>query len=173
MRALFLDRDGVINTRVVNAYVTTIKDFTLIPEILPILQFAHNSNCKIVVVTNQQGVGKGLMTESTLSEIHHHMQSLIKEYVGFFLDDIYYCTDLAASGSNRRKPAPGMIFEAAADHGIELEESILIGDSLTDAQAGAAAGLKTILIGQFPEQAASWVAHDHEAALKILKQFVL
>ncbi len=172
MRALFLDRDGVINNRIVDAYVTTVEDFTLIAGVIPIIQFAHNLGWKIVVVTNQQGVGKGLMTESDLLEIHRHMQTVIWESVGFFLDDIYYCTDLANDGSNRRKPAPGMIFEAAADHGIELDHSIIIGDSISDAQAGTAAGLKSILIGQFPEQTASWVAPDHAGALEILKQVV-
>ncbi|NQW29537.1 MAG: HAD-IIIA family hydrolase [Ignavibacteria bacterium] len=167
MRALFLDRDGVINRRIVAGYVTSPDDFVLIPEILPILSIGHERDYKLIVITNQQGVGKGLMSETDLTLIHQFMQELVHEKLGFYFDDIYYCADLESNNSSRRKPAPGMIFEAVAEHDININLSVFIGDSLSDGQTGSAAGIRTILIGDFEKESATWVVPTHLEALNI------
>lgn len=151
MKALFLDRDGIINRRIIGGYVRTIDEFELLDDILPILQRAHDRGYLLILITNQQGVGKGLMSRDDLDTIHDHMQSLLKQRLGFGLDGIYVCTSLASDNDPRRKPQPGMLLEAIADHHLDPAQCWFLGDSLTDSQAGRAAGVKTILVGEFAE----------------------
>lgn len=151
MKALFLDRDGIINRRIIGGYVRTIDEFELLDDILPILQRAHDRGYLLILITNQQGVGKGLMSREDLDTIHDHMQSLLRQRLGFGLDAIYVCTSLASDNDPRRKPQPGMLLEAIADHDLDPAQCWFLGDSLTDAQAGRAAGVKTILVGEFEE----------------------
>lgn len=155
--ALFLDRDGVINRRIVGDYVRTPNNFVLLPDVLPLLQQARDTGMLLVLITNQQGVGKGLMTQQALDVVHHHMQQLLRQELGFALDAIYVCTDLASANSPRRKPAPGMLLEAMQDLAIDAATSWFVGDSLTDALAGKAAGVRTILVGNHPADAADVV----------------
>jgi len=156
-RALFLDRDGIINERIVDGYVRTPKEFVLHAEVLPILRAAHDAGYLLVLITNQQGVGKGLMGQGDLDVVHGHMQVMLAEQLGYGLDAIYSCTDLSASGNTRRKPRPGMLLEAQADLFINLPASWFLGDSITDHEAGKAAGVRTILVGAFPADAADIV----------------
>ena len=155
--ALFLDRDGVINRRIVGDYVRTPETFVLLRDIIPVLQQAHQAGMLLILVTNQQGVGKGLMSIHELDVVHEHMQMLLRSELGFALDAIYSCTDLASANSFRRKPAPGMLLEAMAAFDIEAATSWFLGDSITDAQAGRAAGVRTILVGNHPLEAADIV----------------
>ncbi|MBU3742813.1 MAG: HAD family hydrolase [Candidatus Kapabacteria bacterium] len=158
--ALFLDRDGVINRRLPDAYVRHPDEFELLPDILPILVQARQHGMLLILITNQQGVGKGLMTHAELNVVHDHMQHLLQRHTGFALDAIYACTDLATTASERRKPAPGMLLEAIAEHDIDVTASWFLGDSLTDAQAGRAAGVRTILVGPFQASDADVVVPD-------------
>lgn len=155
--ALFLDRDGVINRRLVGAYVRSPQDFELLDDVLPIMQAARERGMLLILITNQQGVGKGLMTDADLDAVHRHMQSLLHDRLGYELDAIYVCTDLDAVASPRRKPAPGMLLEAMAEHDIDASASWFLGDSITDAMAGRAAGIPTILVGDHPVTAAEIV----------------
>ncbi|MBU3678435.1 MAG: HAD family hydrolase [Candidatus Kapabacteria bacterium] len=147
-RALFLDRDGIINKRIIGGYVRSPLEFELLSDVLPILVSARQKGYLLILITNQQGVGKGLMTTSDLDAVHEAMQSLLDRH-GARLDAIYACTDLAASNSPRRKPAPGMLLEAIAEHNLDAEQCWFLGDSITDAQAGKAAGVRTALVGEF------------------------
>lgn len=155
--ALFLDRDGIINVRIVDGYVRHPDEFLLQPEVLPILRAAHQAGYLLVLITNQQGVGKGIMGQGDLDVVHGHMQVQLAERLGFGLDAIYVCTDLAGTGSTRRKPEPGMLLEAQRDLSIDLAASWFLGDSITDHLAGQAAGVRTILVGSFPPDAADMV----------------
>lgn len=159
-RALFLDRDGVINHRIIGGYVTSPSVFVLDEHVLPLLRMAHHAGYVLVVITNQQGVGKGLMTLDDLHAVHQHMNSLIQRHLGFQIDHIYACTSLASDNDPRRKPSPGMLLDAISDLDIEPADSWFVGDSITDAQAGRAAGVHTVLIGQHPETAADIVVAD-------------
>lgn len=155
--ALFLDRDGIINVRIMDGYVRNTDEFILLADVLPILRAAHESGYLLVLITNQQGVGKGIMGQGDLDLVHGHMQVQLAERLGFGLDAIYVCTDLAGTGSTRRKPEPGMLLEAQRDLSVDLARSWFLGDSITDHQAGQAAGVRTILVGTFPPDAATIV----------------
>lgn len=160
-KALFLDRDGVINTRLVGAYVRTPAEFELVTDIVPLLVAAHKRGFKLILISNQQGVGKGLMTLQQLDSVHAYMQQCLRDAGSPPIDAIYVCTDLDGMQSTHRKPAPGMLLDAIREHHIEHSRSWFVGDSITDAQAGKAADVRTALIGSFDSQDADLVAASH------------
>lgn len=144
---LFIDRDGVINTRIVDDYVKKPSEFEFIEGTIEAISIFSKIFHPVIVVTNQQGIGKGLMTEDDLFIIHKKMK---KEVIngGGKIDAVYHCPDLANSGSKNRKPEIGMALQALADFPeIEFSKSIMIGDSISDMQFGKNAGMKTIFVG--------------------------
>lgn len=144
--ALFLDRDGVINRRLVGQYVRSWKEFAFLPGVLDAIAILSEFYRRIFIVTNQQGIGKGLMTHEDLQVIHRNMREQIHAEGGR-IDSIYYCPDLANSGSLRRKPAPGMALEAATDFpDIDLKQSVMIGDTESDIAFGNQAGMQSVLV---------------------------
>jgi histidinol-phosphate phosphatase family protein len=149
--SLFLDRDGVINRRLVDDYVKRPEDFTFEPgPPEAINKFGHLFG-RIVVVTNQQGIGKGLMTTETLDAIHRHMLSEIKK-TGGRLDAIYFCPGLRSENPFCRKPQVGMALKARKDFSeINFKKSIMAGDTVSDMQFGKRLKMKTALIGKSPE----------------------
>ena len=153
--ALFLDRDGVINERLPGNYVSEWAQFRWCPgnpEAIPLL---GNMFEYVFVVTNQQGVGKGLMTEAQLENIHERMQQRITE-AGGRIDRVFCCTDLAQKPDNCRKPSPEMGLAAkAAFPDIDFSRSYMVGDSLSDLQFGQALGMNNVLVrGKAEEEAA-------------------
>jgi len=146
--SLFIDRDGVINKRIFNGYVRSPDEFEFLPGVLEsFVRFRQLFN-KIIIVTNQQGVGKGMMTERQLQEIHRLMVAQI-EKAGGKVDAIYYCTDLAEKQDNCRKPNTIMADKAKADFpDIDFRKSIMVGDSESDMLFGNHAGMKTVFIGE-------------------------
>ncbi|NVN95737.1 MAG: HAD-IIIA family hydrolase [Bacteroidetes bacterium] len=155
---LFIDRDGVINHRLVDDYVKKSKDFKFQEGVLNALQIFNLIFGKIVIVTNQQGIGKGLMTEDELHSIHQDMIHQIKNNKGR-IDQVYFCPDLKESGSFYRKPNIGMGLKAKKDFKeIIFKKSLMIGDSLSDMIFGKKLGMKTVFISdnlskakQYPE----------------------
>jgi D-glycero-D-manno-heptose 1,7-bisphosphate phosphatase len=142
---LFLDRDGVINIEKNNDYILSWAEFHFYPQSLKALPILAQHFSRMVVVTNQKGVGKGLMTEADLLTIHHNMQAEIVRHGGR-LDAMYYCTDLA-DDSPRRKPQPGMAFQAQADFpAIDFSRSIMVGNRFSDMRFGRQAGMKTVFL---------------------------
>ena len=142
---LFLDRDGVINRHRPDDYVKTWEEFEFIPDILESLAAWNKQFKHIVIVTNQRGVGKGLMSEETLLEIHKRMVEEI-ERNGGRIDKIYYCTDTNNDSPNR-KPNIGMALQAKADFpDIDFSKSVMVGDSESDMEFGRRAGMKIIYI---------------------------
>lgn len=151
---LFLDRDGVLNKHRPNDYVKTWDEWEWItgsPAAVAKLtgRFQH-----IIIVTNQQGVGKGLMTEEDLVDIHTQMELGLRG-VGAMVDAVYFCSDLASDPDNQRKPRPDMGLAAQADfEGVDFNRSIMVGDSESDMDFGRNLGLATVRIHPDPEQAA-------------------
>lgn len=143
---LFLDRDGVINEKLDNDYVKNLAEFKFIEgSVEAIVNFSKLFG-RVVVVTNQQGIGKGIMTHDDLKIVHDFMQAQIEE-AGGRIDQIYYCPELAAADAPCRKPNIGMAIEAQNDFPeIDFEKSIMIGDSVSDIEMGAKAGMYTIHI---------------------------
>lgn len=151
---LFLDRDGVINKRLMGDYVKHTGEFELLPGVGEAMSLASSIFGRIVVVTNQQGIGKGLMTERNLSEVHAYCSELITGFGGR-IDKYYFAPELAGSGDNSRKPEPGMALAAKADFPeIDFSRSLMIGDSDSDIAFGKKLGMKTVFIaldGKHPE----------------------
>jgi D-glycero-D-manno-heptose 1,7-bisphosphate phosphatase len=146
-KAVFLDRDGVINVRLPEGrYVTRREEFTFIEGAVNALRHLQEAGYLLVVVTNQRGIARGLMTEKDLRDVHEHMAELLAGE-GVRLDAVLYCPHGRNAGCRCRKPLPGMIEEAAARFGIDRSRSVIIGDSVTDMEAGAAAGVAGIYVG--------------------------
>ena len=142
---LFLDRDGVINIDKPNSYVFNPEEFRFYKGVLPSMEMLNQCFGHIVVVTNQRGVGRGLMTESDLLDIHAKMIREISANGGR-IDRIYYCVT-NDNEDPRRKPNPGMAFEAKSDFpDIDFSKSLIIGNNISDMQFGRNAGMKTVFI---------------------------
>ncbi|MDY5968604.1 MAG: HAD family hydrolase [Bacteroidales bacterium] len=146
-RALFLDRDGVINQRIPDGYVTRKEDFVVLPGVLEALALLTPQFDYTFIVTNQQGIGKGLMTEEDLNGIHaYFIQQATAE--GGRIDKVYFCPHLKSEHSFMRKPSIGMALKAKKDHpGLNLKQSVMVGDTLSDMVFGRRAGMKTVLVG--------------------------
>lgn len=144
---LFLDRDGVINVRLIDDYVKNINEFEFLPGVLDAFRIFAERFGKIIIVTNQQGVGKGLMTLDAVALIHDFMTKQIENQKGR-VDAIFVCPQLKTEPDNFRKPSPKMAYMAQADFPeIDFKKSIMIGDSNSDIEFGHNAGMHTILIG--------------------------
>jgi D-glycero-D-manno-heptose 1,7-bisphosphate phosphatase len=144
VRAVFLDRDGVINESIIRdgkpyppPTLEALRVCAGVPEALHALRGA---GFKLIVVTNQPDVGAGRQRRELVDAIHAHLQRRLP------LDDVRACFHTDADGCGCRKPKPGLLLQAAADWGIDLEQSFMVGDRWRDIDAGRAAGCRTILI---------------------------
>ena len=145
---LFLDRDGVINKKLENDYVKHWIEFEFIEGSMDALKFLQNIFGHLVVVTNQQGIGKRLYRTEDLELIHKNMLYEIAFYGGR-IDKVYFSPYLAAENHPTRKPGIGMALQAKADYpAIDFTKSVIVGDSLSDMEFGRAAGMKTIFISE-------------------------
>lgn len=146
---LFLDRDGVINLHFPKDYVKTWDEFYFLDGAIDAIVKFNDLFGRIVVVTNQQGVGKGKMSEETLLNIHQNMLAEIQAKGGR-LDSIYAATTLAEDDIfGLRKPKIGMAMQAQSDfYEIDFAKSIIVGDSITDMEFGRNAGMFTVFISE-------------------------
>jgi len=139
--AVFFDRDGVVNVSPGDGYVLSWDGFHFSPRIMDALRVCKLHGYATILVTNQQGVGKGLMSQAALDDIHARMQAELASQDCAF-DGIYACTCLASEPDCRcRKPSPQMIVDAASDHELDLGKSWLIGDYDRDIQMAINAGV--------------------------------
>ena len=146
MKTIFLDRDGVINRNPPNkGYVRRWSEFSFLPNALNAIRDLTEDGYRIIVVTNQAGIGKGLFSEDNLKDIHARMVTEITD-TGGRIDAVYYCPHHPETGCECRKPKPGMLIRAADEHRMELSSAYLIGDSTTDIEAGRRAGTRTLLV---------------------------
>ncbi|MFN9624328.1 MAG: D-glycero-beta-D-manno-heptose 1,7-bisphosphate 7-phosphatase [Cyanobacteriota bacterium] len=157
--ALFLDRDGVINLD--HGYVHKQEDFQFVAGIFELVSLANRSGYVVVIVTNQAGIARGYYNND---QFHALSQWMTQEFHrnGAIIDAIYHCPHhpLEGIGNSRqfcqcRKPAPGMLLQASSDHAIALEQSILIGDRITDIEAGRRAGVPHLFLFQPNEPSSS------------------
>jgi len=143
---LFLDRDGVINQHPETHYVMDWNGFKFVPGAIEGIINLSEIFSKIIIVTNQQGVGKGLMTEYQVQQIHDKMKDVI-QVLGGRIDHISFCPDLASNPDHQRKPRPGMAIEAKSIFpDIDFQQSVMIGDQKTDMEFGRNLGMKCIHI---------------------------
>lgn len=155
-KAIFLDRDGTINKYV--GFLRDINDFDLIEGVAKAIKKINESGYLVIVVTNQPVIARGEITEVELQKIHNKMETLLGEE-GAYLDAIYVCPHHPDKGyvgevadlkidCECRKPKPGMLLNAAKDYNVDLGQSWMIGDSLSDIIAGKRAGCKTAFLGK-------------------------
>jgi len=143
--ALFLDRDGVIN--VDHGYVHQPEHFEFLPDIFDLARTARDLGYKVIVITNQAGIGRGYYTEAQFHVLMQWMQQRFEEQ-NAGIDAVYFCPFHPEHGvgyyrqeSEFRKPNPGMFFQAAREHALDLDRCVLVGDKISDIEAAAAAGI--------------------------------
>jgi D-glycero-D-manno-heptose 1,7-bisphosphate phosphatase len=145
-RAVFLDRDGVVNVSPGPGYVTRWEDFRLEPGIVGVLRVIRARGYESVVVTNQRGVALGLVQTQELDRIHRELRSRLLNDYGLSLLDVLHCPHDDTDACACRKPKPGMLLEAARRHRLDLATSWMVGDGERDVAAGRAAGCRTIRV---------------------------
>lgn len=145
---LFLDRDGVINKRFVDDYVKTVAEFEFLPGVLEAIARLSRQFGRIIVVTNQQGIGKGLYSTHDLNQIHAYMLAEVKK-AGGHIDAVYYAPQLKHENSPMRKPGIGMALQAKKYFPeIEFSRSIMIGDSDSDIDFARNAEMHAVFVGE-------------------------
>lgn len=148
---LFLDRDGVINKNIDGSYVLEWEQFEFLPGVLETMPKLAKFFSRIIVVSNQQCIGKGLITEDGLKFIHEAMINLI-ELNGGRIDAVYYAPGLASPDNLLRKPARGMALMAQKDFpGIDFRRSIMVGDKLSDMEFGKSLEMTTFYLSKHYE----------------------
>jgi len=150
---LFLDRDGVINVEKEQSYIFHYGEFVFYEGGLEALRLLAGIFSRIVVVTNQRGVGKGLMTAADLADIHDKMGAEVAA-VGGRIDAVYYCDSLSDDHPHR-KPNPGMALAARQDlPDIDLSRSIMVGNNISDMEFGRNAGMYTVFLSTTSQEPA-------------------
>ena len=147
--AVFLDRDGTMNKAV--PYCRHPEDFQLFPGTGRAIRLLNERGYKVIVITNQSGVARGYFTENTLGLIHQEMRNQLAAE-NARVDAIYYCPHHPDDNCECRKPKPGLLRQAASEHGIDLTSSVMAGDKNTDVLAARAAGCVPVLIGPEPDE---------------------
>ncbi len=143
-KVVFLDRDGVVNRKPEGAdYVKNWGEFDFIPGVVESIKLLKEHGFKIIIITNQPGIARGVMTKEALDEIHRRMQAEVNNGI----DAIYACIHGWDDGCECRKPKPGLLLDASDDFRIDLTKSYFVGDDKRDMIAGNAAGCRTILVG--------------------------
>jgi len=159
-KAVFLDRDGVINEIIYHKEMGiidspfTVDQFKLLPDVHKAINKFHKLGYEVIIVSNQPGLAKDNFTLATFEKITIKMRKELKKK-GAEIDAEYYCfhhpygkIKKYTQICNCRKPKPGLLRKAAKDHNVDLSKSWMIGDGITDIQAGQSAGCKTVLIGR-------------------------
>jgi D-glycero-D-manno-heptose 1,7-bisphosphate phosphatase len=148
--AVFLDRDGTINEQM--GYINHLERFVLLPGSARAIARLNQAGFVVVVITNQSGVARGYFPEELVHEVNRKMiRSLARE--GARLDGIYYCphhpqgeTSLYRLDCTCRKPRPGLLHRAAAEHSLDFKQSFVVGDSVSDLKAARQVGAKAVLV---------------------------
>jgi len=149
-KAIFLDRDGIIMED--RGYICDFSEVSIFPFVVEALRLMNENNFKVIVVTNQSSIARGICTEDQVREIHRQTQQFFLDR-GAVIDDFYYCPyhiDGVIKKFKKkhecRKPSPGMLLQAAKDYDIDLSRSFLIGDNECDILASQNAGCGSILV---------------------------
>lgn len=166
--AVFIDRDGTIMED--TDYCSHPKDVRIFPGVLEALRRLKSRGFKLIIITNQSGIGRGLFTLDQYREVE---AEVLRQLGDGLVDATYYCPDSPGQHSNCRKPAPGMVVKAAQDHQIDLSRSFLIGDKEVDVECAHNAGVRAIRVRtgiqrDVTKSNAEWVADDMPAAVQII-----
>ena len=142
-RAVFLDRDGTLIDDV--GYISDPEDVRLVPGAADALRALRDAGFRLVVVSNQSGLGRGLITQERADAVHQRFVQEL-ERAGAQIDAAYYCPHTPDEDCDCRKPLPGMLIDAARELDLDLERSFIVGNSDVDVAAGEAAGARAILL---------------------------
>lgn len=148
-KAVFLDRDGTINED--PGYLSDPEGFRMLPTVIEGIRLLNEAAFLVVVITNQSGVARGLLTLETLASIHRRMKEDLRAG-GARIDGIYYCPHHPDDGCTCRKPGSGLLERAIDELGIDPVKSFIVGDRLTDIEAGRSIGCRTVLVPEHPDQ---------------------
>ncbi|BAF70557.1 D-glycero-beta-D-manno-heptose 1,7-bisphosphate 7-phosphatase [Nitratiruptor sp. SB155-2] len=166
MKAVFLDRDGVINED--SGYVHTIQDFHFLPGVFEALKHFQNLGYHLFIVTNQSGIGRGYYTQDDFYSLSAWMVNQLKKR-GITIDKIYHCPHHPDMECTCRKPMPGMLLKAIDEFEIDPKKSWMIGDKLSDIEAAKGAGIEnTIIIGS--DRGAKYQVTSLFDTINIIKQ---
>jgi D-glycero-D-manno-heptose 1,7-bisphosphate phosphatase len=166
--AVFIDRDGTIMHDA--DYCSHPKQVKIFPGVPQALQRLKSNGFKLIVITNQSGIGRGFFTVDE----YRSVESEVSRQLGHgLIDATYFCPDLPGQHSSQRKPSPGMILQAKQEHGIDLTRSFFIGDKEIDVECGRNAGVRTIRVEtgfdrDTTSSIADWVVKDLPAAAQII-----
>lgn len=143
-RVVFLDRDGVINADSPD-YIKSWAEFRFLPQSVGAISLLTRCDFRVMVVTNQSALNRGLISRDTLDDIHRRMRQALRASGGS-VQDIFFCPHRPDEHCDCRKPKPGMIFRAQAKYGIDLNSAVLIGDSAKDIECARRAGCGTAIL---------------------------
>ncbi len=167
--AVFVDRDGTLMQEV--NYCSDPKCVEVFPGVSKALQRLKAAGYKLIVISNQAGIGRGYFTEA-----HYRLveAEVARQVLPAVFDGVYFCPDHPERATNRRKPAPGMVLEAQRDHSIDLTRSFFIGDKAIDVECGRNSGLPTILVktgygaAEQERAGANWVVENFPSAAELI-----
>lgn len=141
-KAVFLDRDGVINKKPPeHDYVKNLQEFHLLPDVQAGLKFIKNKEYLAVIISNQRGIARGMVTTEVIEKIHNQLNEFLKQD-GTSIDAFYWCGHDYKDKCTCRKPAPGLILKASRELHVDLRKSWFIGDSKQDQECAANAGVR-------------------------------
>lgn len=166
---VFLDRDGVINRRLMGDYVTSLDEFEILPGVLPALALLTRAGFRLVVVTNQRGIALGRMSRQDVDAIHHHLSSLA-EGAGAELEEFYVCPHDREEGCPCRKPKPGLLDQAYEHEPLDWHKAYLIGDSDSDIEAAKARGVVAAKVAGLSQAGADYHFDDLTQAAVFISQ---
>jgi D-glycero-D-manno-heptose 1,7-bisphosphate phosphatase len=166
--AVFVDRDGTIMED--RDYCSEPKGVKIFPGVPEALRRLKSKGFKLIIITNQSGIGRGLFTVEQYRAVEEEVSRQLGDGL---IDATYFCPDVPGQHSSCRKPAPGMIVEATREHQIDIFRSFLIGDKEIDVECGRNAGVHTIRVKTGPQRdttgsMADWIAEDLPAAAEII-----
>ena len=166
--AVFIDRDGTIMQDA--DYCSKAEQVKVFPRVAEALKRLKSNGFKVIIITNQSGIGRGFFS---LEEYRTVEAEISRQLGGDVIDATYFCPHAPDQGCNCRKPAAGMIMQAAREHDVDLVSSFLIGDKEIDVQCGREAGVRTIRVrtgfnGETAGSLADWIAEDVPAAVEII-----
>ena len=165
--AIFLDRDGVINANR-SDYVKSWDEFVFLPGALSAIRSLSDSKYAIVIVSNQSAIGRGLMSQAAVDNINNRMVDMIYA-LGGRVDGIYYCPHRPDEECDCRKPRPGLFLKAAQNLDLDLGRSIVVGDAVSDIEAGVGVGCRPIFVlpGRGPEELAKFKANGYDSIIVV------
>ncbi|PAF48482.1 hypothetical protein BKH46_00805 [Helicobacter sp. 12S02634-8] len=175
MKAVFFDRDGIVNEDF--GYVCEPKEFIFMEDIFELLKFCKEKGFLLILITNQSGIGRGYYTLEDFKEVTQYMQKGLKKKLKFAFDSIYFCPHNPADACLCRKPNIGMIQKAQKDYALNLQECFIIGDKPTDMQAGQASGIGNKIFLKNTDEGVMGIENLHivfslKQALEVMKHLV-